>query len=52
MQISVVEFFRNELNYPNAHSSGSNPSTDTPVINLMEEQKAITKGRNYASWCI
>ena len=43
MQISVVEFFRNELNYPNAHSSEINPSTDTPVINLMEEQKAITK---------
>jgi CTP synthase len=43
MQICVVEYFRNELGFDEAHSSEINPDTQTPVINLMEEQKSITK---------
>ena len=43
MQICVVEYFRNELGFDEAHSSEINPDTQTPIINLMEEQKSITK---------
>ena len=43
MQICVVEYFRNELGHSDAHSAEINPETSSPVISLMEEQKAITK---------
>ncbi|HKP31199.1 MAG TPA: CTP synthase, partial [Chitinophagaceae bacterium] len=42
MQMAVIEFARNVLNLPEAHSTEMNPDTVDPVIDLMEEQKKIT----------
>lgn len=42
MQCAVVEFARNVLGYEDAHSVEIAPTTDHPVINMMEEQKAIS----------
>jgi CTP synthase len=42
MQMAVIEFARNVLGWPDAHSTEMNPATSTPVIDLMEEQKKIT----------
>lgn len=43
MQMAVVEYARNVLGLREAHSTEMNPETPYPVINLMEEQKKITK---------
>ncbi len=42
MQCAVIEFARNVLGKKDAHSTEINPSTSTPVINLIETQKNIT----------
>ncbi len=42
MQMSVIEFARNVLGMKNAHSTEMNPDTNDAVIDLMEEQKAVT----------
>ncbi len=42
MQMCVVEFARDVLGLRNAVSTEVNPSTDTPVIDLMEDQKSTT----------
>lgn len=42
MQCCVVEFARNVLNLPEAHTLEIDPESPNPVINLMEEQKAVT----------
>lgn len=42
MQMAVIEFARNVLGLENANSTEMNLETNHPVINLMEEQKAIT----------
>jgi len=42
MQMAVIEFARNVLGMPQAHSTEMNPDTAFPVIDLMEEQKKIT----------
>jgi len=42
MQSSVIEFARNVLGLPDAHSSEMEQGTKNPVIDLMEEQKGIT----------
>jgi CTP synthase len=41
MQCAAIEFSRNVLGHPEAHSTEFNPDTPYPVINLMEEQKNI-----------
>jgi CTP synthase len=41
MQMAAIEFARNVLNLPEAHSTEMNPDTPEPVIALMEEQKKI-----------
>ncbi len=41
MQLSIVEFARNVLNYRDAHSVELNPSTTHPVIHLMPDQNGI-----------
>lgn len=41
MQLSIVEFARNVLGYPNAHSVEFSPDTNHPVIHLMPEQDGI-----------
>ena len=41
MQMMVVEFARNVLGYSDAHSTEMAPLTEHPVIDLMEEQKAV-----------
>ena len=41
MQLAVVEFARNVLGCPDAHSAEFDPGTDHPVIDLMPEQKDI-----------
>lgn len=43
MQMAVVEFARNVLKMRDAHSFEVNPSTPYPVIDMMEDQKAITQ---------
>ena len=42
MQSAVIEFARNVLGLPDAHSSEMEQGTKNPVIDLMEEQKGIT----------
>jgi CTP synthase len=42
MQMSVIEFGRNVLGIPKAHSTEMNPETPAPVIDLMESQKQVT----------
>ncbi len=42
MQCAVIEYARNVMELPNAHSTEMEESTDTPVIYLMEEQRNIT----------
>ncbi len=45
MQMAVIEFARNVLGWADAHSTEMNPTTNFPVIDLMEDQKNIeTKG--------
>ena len=45
MQTAVIEFARNVCGWKTAHSTEFDPDTSHPVIDLMEEQKAIsTKG--------
>ncbi|SMB86353.1 CTP synthase [Desulfonispora thiosulfatigenes DSM 11270] len=41
MQLAVVEFARNVLNYQDANSSELNEDTPYPVIDILEEQKDI-----------
>ena len=43
MQMMVIEFARNVLGYKDANSSEMSADTTHPVIDLMEEQKAITQ---------
>ncbi len=43
MQCAVIEFARNVLNLPDAASTEQNPDTPHPVIDLMEDQKTVTK---------
>lgn len=43
MQCAVVEFARNVLNLHEAASSEMNPTTQHPVIDLMEDQKEISQ---------
>ncbi|MCF0175258.1 MAG: CTP synthase [Bacteroidales bacterium] len=43
MQMMVVEFARNVLGYADADSSEINPATTHNVIDIMEEQKNITR---------
>lgn len=42
MQMASIEFARNVLGLPKAHSTEMDPQTPEPVIDLMEEQKKIT----------
>ncbi len=42
MQMSVIEFARNQLGLAQAHSTEMDPATPDPVIDLMEGQKAIS----------
>ena len=41
MQLAVVEFARNVLNYKDANSTEFNPATSCPIIDLLPEQKEI-----------
>jgi CTP synthase len=43
MQCAVVEFARNVLKMNDAHSTEMDPETPFPVIDLMEDQKQISK---------
>ncbi|WP_145460495.1 CTP synthase [Gimesia panareensis] len=43
MQCAVIEFARNVLGLPDAHSTEFNSETSAPVICLLEEQKEITE---------
>ena len=42
LQIAVIEIARNVLKIPGANSTEFDPKCSDPVINMMEEQKAIT----------
>jgi len=43
MQCAVIDFARNILGFEGANSTEMDPETKFPVIDLMEEQKKITK---------
>ncbi len=43
MQMAVIEYARNVLNIKDAHSTEMDANTANPVIDMMEEQKKITK---------
>jgi len=43
LQCAVIEFARNVLGMEDAHSSEMNSNTQHPVIDMMEEQKAVTE---------
>ena len=43
MQMAVIEFARNVLNLPNAHSTEMNTTSSDPVIDLMEDQKEVSQ---------
>ena len=43
MQMAVIEFARNVLKLEGANSTEMNPDTPHPVIDLMENQKSITR---------
>ncbi|QYM80016.1 CTP synthase [Horticoccus luteus] len=42
LQIAVIEFARDVLKMPGANSTEFEPAAADPVINMMEEQKAVT----------
>lgn len=42
MQMAVIEFARNVLKLPRAHSTEMDADTPDPVIDLMEQQKKVT----------
>lgn len=41
MQMAVIEFARNVIKYESANTTEIDPNTEFPVIDVMEEQKAI-----------
>lgn len=43
MQVAVIEYARNVLGLEGANSTEFDPKADHPVIDLMEEQKKLTK---------
>jgi len=43
LQVAVIEFGRNALGFKDANSTEMDPKTKSPIIDLMEEQKKITK---------
>ncbi len=43
LQVAVIEFGRHVLGFKTAHSTEMDPKTKDPIIDLMEEQKKITK---------
>src|SRR5436190_5680426 len=43
MQIATIEFARNVLKLPKAHSTEFDPSTPDPVIALLDDQKKVAK---------
>ena len=47
MQLAVVAFARDELNWENANTSENDPQTEKPVIHLMPSQKVHMERRAY-----
>ncbi|HMT30234.1 MAG TPA: CTP synthase [Bacteroidia bacterium] len=43
MQCAVIEFSRNVLGMENAHSTEMSPDTKYPVIDIMHDQKSVTR---------
>lgn len=43
MQMAVIEFARNVMGITNANSTEMEPNTPNPIIDLMEDQKTITR---------
>ena len=41
MQCAIIEYARNVVGWEDAHSTEFDPSTNHPVIDIMEEQKKI-----------
>lgn len=49
MQLAVIEFARNVCNIKDATSTEFEPSTKSPLIDLMEEQKEVMKNHKYGA---
>jgi len=47
MQLAVIEFARNVCDIKDAHSTEMDPDCVNPVIDLMEEQKDLMRGKDY-----
>jgi len=47
LQLAVIEFARNVVGIKDANSFEFDQKTKNPVIDLMEDQKALLKGRKY-----
>ena len=47
MQLAVVEFARNACKMEKAHSTELDKNTNSPVIDVMDEQKELLKEKNY-----
>jgi len=43
LQCAIIEFARNVIGYEDAHSTEMDSNTKHPVIDLMEEQKGVTR---------
>lgn len=43
MQLAAVEFARNVCGWSDANSTEIDPNTNTPIIDIMDEQKSVTK---------
>ncbi len=49
MQLAVVEYAREALGWPDAHTAEINPESKHPVIDLMPEQKKNLQNSNYGA---
>lgn len=49
MQLMLVEYARNVLKLPGAHTTEIDSDTTHPVIDIMPEQKAILAGKHYGA---
>ncbi|AKM83551.1 CTP synthase [Candidatus Woesebacteria bacterium RIFOXYC1_FULL_31_51] len=47
MQMAVIEFARNVLNFKNANTTEADPNTKYPVIHTMDYQKELIKNKQY-----
>ncbi len=50
MQMAVIEYARNQVGLPDVNSTEMDPSCKSPVIDLMETQKVLSKKEGQCAW--